>query len=126
MGGAKGLDMGASQVEPDLVPTAAALLDKAERRGVRIYLPLDSVIGRKLSADSPTEIVPVLDIPDGWMALDIGPDSVKFFAEGHPGGKNHCLERPPGSLRAETVSAGDRRHCPGGRCQPGADHCRRR
>ncbi len=103
---AKGMNMGASLVEPDLVPAAAALLDKAERRGVRVCLPQDSVIAREFSEDGPTETVPVRDIPDGWMALDIGPASVKFFAEAIREAKTIVWNGPPGAFELEPFRQG--------------------
>ncbi len=103
---ARGLDMGASLVEPDLVPAASALLDKAKRRGVKVYLPLDCVIGRTLSRDSPTKTVPVRDIPNGWMALDIGPSSVKSFTGAIRSAKTIVWNGPLGAFELEPFRQG--------------------
>ena len=51
----------------------------AAKKGVQILLPTDVVIADKFAADANTKIVSVDNIPDGWMGLDIGPDSVKAF-----------------------------------------------
>ena len=51
----------------------------AAKKGVKLLLPTDVVVADKFAADANTKIVSVDAIPDGWMGLDIGPDSVKAF-----------------------------------------------
>ena len=52
---------------------------KAEEKGVKLLLPSDVVVADAFAADAKTQTVSVDAIPDGWMGLDIGPDSVKEF-----------------------------------------------
>jgi len=59
--------------------TRSPLQATAAAKGVKILLPTDVVIADKFAADANTKIVSVDDIPDGWMGLDIGPESVKAF-----------------------------------------------
>ncbi len=73
---AQGYAMAASLVEKDALETARALLAEA---GGKIHLPQDLVIADAFSADAARETVPVGDLPAGWMALDIGPQTVTAF-----------------------------------------------
>ena len=75
---AQGYRMGDSLVEADAVETAKALLDEA---GEKLRLPVDVVIADAFAADAQRRVVPVDDIPDGWRALDIGPQTVAAFGE---------------------------------------------
>jgi len=50
--------------------------------GIKFYLPVDCVIAQSLEPGAETKIVPTLEIPKGWKALDIGPATVKLFSEG--------------------------------------------
>ena len=73
---AKGLSTGSSLVEEDKLELASRLMEAAAAKGVELYLPSDVVIADKFAADANTEIVKVDAIPDGWMGLDVGPDSI--------------------------------------------------
>ena len=70
---AKGLGVGDSLVEDDYIQTAKDVMAKAEKLGKEILLPVDIVIADKFDKDAKTKIVPVDEIPDGWMGLDNGP-----------------------------------------------------
>lgn len=72
---AKGIKTGNSLVEKDKIDVAKQILAKA---GDKLVLPIDNVIADKFSNDADTKVVEG-DIPDGWMALDIGPKSVAEF-----------------------------------------------
>ncbi|KAG7035307.1 hypothetical protein SDJN02_02102 [Cucurbita argyrosperma subsp. argyrosperma] len=76
---AQGLSVGSSLVEEDKLDLATTLLAKAKAKGVSLLLPTDVVIADKFAPDANSKIVPASAIPDGWMGLDIGPDSVKTF-----------------------------------------------
>lgn len=78
---AQGYDLGASLVEEDQLETARRLLKKAAERNVRVVLPHDVVVAEQFSADAPHRVVSVDDIPTGWMALDIGPQTVETFRQ---------------------------------------------
>ncbi len=73
---AQGYDMAASLVEKDALETARSLLAEA---GGKIYLPRDLVIADAFSAEAARKTVPAGDLPAGWMALDIGPETVTAF-----------------------------------------------
>jgi phosphoglycerate kinase len=76
---AKGLPIGKSMVEEDKVGLAKELLAKAEKAGVNFMLPLDSVVAKEFSNDAEYKVVDEDGIEDGWMALDIGPQSIIAF-----------------------------------------------
>lgn len=78
---ARGLSVGKSLVEEDKLELAKTLEAKAKERGVQLLLPTDVVVADKFAADANSQTVSIENIPDGWMGLDIGPDSVKFFQE---------------------------------------------
>jgi phosphoglycerate kinase len=77
---AKGLQIGKSLVETDLIPTVIELMDRAEKRGVKFLLPTDIVVAPEFSADARPTIVAADSIPADQMGLDIGPVSAAAFA----------------------------------------------
>lgn len=78
---ATGGHIGNSLVEDDFIELAKSLLEKAKAKGVQIHLPSDSVIADEFRNDASTDVCSTSEIPDGWMGLDIGPDSVTRFIE---------------------------------------------
>lgn len=78
---ARGLNVGKSLVEEDKLELAKSLEAKAKERGVALLLPTDVIVADKFAADANSQTVSVENIPDGWMGLDIGPDSIKTFQD---------------------------------------------
>ena len=78
---AKGLGVGKSLLEADFVDTAKAIMEKAEKAGVKILLPVDIVAAPEFKDDSPQKVVSADKIPDDMLGLDIGPESIKLFNE---------------------------------------------
>ena len=78
---AMGGKIGNSLCEDDKLDLAKEILAKAEAKGVKVYLPIDTICAKEISADAETIIAPTNDIPDGWEGLDIGPESTKKFVE---------------------------------------------
>lgn len=76
---ARGLAVGKSLVEEDKLELARKLEAKAKERGVELLLPTDVVVADAFDANANAQTVNIDAIPDGWMGLDIGPDSVKVF-----------------------------------------------
>jgi len=75
---AQGLATGKSLVEADKVALAAELLRKAEGK---LRLPTDHVVAAAFSADAERRTGPVIDVPEGWMGLDIGPRTAQAFGD---------------------------------------------
>lgn len=76
---ARGLSVGKSLVEEDKLDLAKALEAKAKERGVEFLLPTDVVVADNFAPDANAQTVDINSIPDGWMGLDIGPESIKTF-----------------------------------------------
>jgi phosphoglycerate kinase len=77
---AVGGEVGSSLVEDDYLETAKAILDKAKVKGVNLYIPTDTIIADKFDNNASTQLVPIGQIPAGWMGLDVGPDTIKACA----------------------------------------------
>lgn len=77
---AQGGTVGSSLVEDDLLDTARAILDEAAKRGVQFHLPVDTVVADAFADQANTDACPADAIPDGWMGLDIGPETIKAFS----------------------------------------------
>ncbi len=78
---ARGMSVGKSLVEEDKLELAKSLEAKAKEKGVDFLLPSDVVLADNFAPDANSKTVSVDSIEDGWMGLDIGPDSVKVFQE---------------------------------------------
>lgn len=76
---ALGFPIGNSLVEEDKVGLAKELMEKAKEKGVKFMLPIDSVVAKEFNNDAEHKVVDQDGIEDGWMALDIGPQSAIAF-----------------------------------------------
>ncbi len=117
---AQGHEVGSSLLESDQIDTVRQLIADAESKGVELVLPTDVVIADTFSADAQTKVVSVTDgIPDGWMGLDIGPESAEHFAEVVRTSATVVWNGPMGVFEMEPFAAGTRAvaqaltECPG-------------
>jgi phosphoglycerate kinase len=78
---AKGGNIGDSLCEPDKLDYVSELMKKAEQKGVKIILPLDTVTSKAFANDAEQGLAKAGEIPDNWMGLDIGPETRELFAE---------------------------------------------
>lgn len=78
---AMGGNIGKSLCEDDRLDTAKSLLEKAKKMGVNIYIPTDSIIADNFANDANIKQCKINEIPDGWMGLDAGPETVKMNSE---------------------------------------------
>jgi phosphoglycerate kinase len=76
----QGLPIGKSLVEADKLDLARKLLAEAKQRNFRLLLPSDHVLGAQLKPDTETRTTSVTSTPEGWMGLDIGPDTVAKYS----------------------------------------------
>jgi phosphoglycerate kinase len=103
---ARGLNVGKSLVEDDKLDLARALEAKAKEKGVQLLLPTDVVVADNFSPDANSQIVDINHIPDGWMGLDIGPDSLKFFQAALADCKTVIWNGPMGVFEFDKFAAG--------------------
>jgi phosphoglycerate kinase len=103
---AQGGKIGKSLVEEDKLDLANSLIKKAKAKGVNLLLPTDSVIADNFSNDANTDIAQNSDIKDGWMGLDIGPDSIKEFSKVVEESKTILWNGPMGVFEMEKFEKG--------------------
>lgn len=107
---ALGKKIGDSLCEDDQVDYAGKMLADAEKRGVKFLLPVDNVAADRFAADAETQVVSG-GIPDDWMGLDIGPESVALFTEALQGAKTVLWNGPMGCFEMEAFASGTRGVC---------------
>ena len=105
---AKGYSVGTSLLEEDKVDTAGMLLKKAESLGKRLLLPVDVVIAEQMKEAASVRTVKAESIPDGWMALDIGDETRRIFAEYILQAQTVIWNGPMGVFEMEPFSEGTR------------------
>lgn len=103
---ARGLSVGKSLVEDEFLELAKTLEAKAKEKGVELLLPTDVVVADAFSADANAQTVSVESIPDGWMGLDIGPDSLKVFQDALSDCKSVIWNGPMGVFEFDKFAAG--------------------
>ena len=100
---AQGHSVGDSLCADEDVALAKRILDGAELR-----LPVDLVVGDRFAADADTRTIDGVDVPDGWMGLDIGPETGREYAEVIAGAGTVFWNGPMGAFELEPFAAGTR------------------
>ena len=107
---ARGIPVGKSKIESDKLEKVRKLclqiMEKAKQKGVKLLLPVDHVIADAFSAEARSEVVGEKDIRDGWMALDIGPESVKLFSAEIAKARTVVWNGPMGCFEMAPFAAG--------------------
>ena len=103
---ARGLAVGKSLVEEDKLELAKELEAKAAAKGVQFLLPSDVVLADNFAPDANSQIAKIDAIPDGWMGLDIGPDSVKLFQDALADCKTVIWNGPMGVFEFDAFATG--------------------
>lgn len=98
--------IGNSICENDKVELAAGLLKTAKEKNVKFLLPVDNKVGDAFDADCNLQIVKSDSIPDGWMGLDIGPETEKLFAEAIKGAGTVVWNGPMGVFEFDRFAGG--------------------
>ena len=101
---AQGRKIGNSLCEDDQLGYANDMLALAKERGVKFLLPVDNIAADKFDPEANTQVV--TEVPDGWMGLDIGPESVKLFSEALQGAKTVVWNGPMGCFEMPAFSKG--------------------
>ncbi len=103
---AMGYEVGNSLVEEDMLETAQRIRRKLKGMGIKFYLPVDCVIAQGIETSSETKIIPTLEIPKGWAALDIGPATARLFSEAIQDAKTILWNGPMGVFEEDAFSRG--------------------
>jgi len=103
---AKGYRIGTSLLEMEKVPTAAALIKKANQKGVKLLTPVDSVVSSEFGENGKVRVVRNEDFPDDMMGLDIGPQTFEYFYDTILGSKVILWNGPMGVFEMEKFAKG--------------------
>lgn len=103
---ARGLNVGKSLVEDDKLELAKSLEAKAKEKGVDFLLPSDVVLADNFAPDANAKTTSIDNIEDGWMGLDIGPDSIKLFQDALSDCKAVIWNGPMGVFEFDKFAAG--------------------
>jgi len=103
---AMGYEIGDSIVEDGMLETAQRIRKKLQESGIKFYMPVDCVIAQSTEPGAVIKIVPTLEIPKGWKALDIGPASVKLFSVVIQDAKSILWNGPMGVFEMDAFSRG--------------------
>jgi phosphoglycerate kinase len=106
---AEGFEVGESLVEEDYVEAAKGVMQKAEKKGVRLLLPADVIVAERFEADSPAKRVSVKDVPPGWRIMDVGETTIDVFANALKGAKTVVWNGPMGVAEMGPFSHGSHR-----------------
>ncbi len=102
---AEGHDIGNSLCELDQLDYAREMIADAKKRGVNLLLPVDNIAADRFDAEANTQVVGD-DIPQGWMGLDIGPETVKLYADTIRKAKTVVWNGPMGCFEMPKFAAG--------------------
>lgn len=103
---AQGYEIGDSICELDKLELARNLMKKAEEKGVKFMLPIDTKIGKEYKADTESKTVKYTEIPEGWEGLDIGEETIKVYSEELKKAKTVVWNGPLGVFEFEQFAIG--------------------
>ena len=103
---AMGYEIGTSICEEDKIELASGLLAKAKEKGVNFLLPVDNIIATEYKEDAEHKYVPSDNIPEGWMGLDIGPNTRELFANAIAGAGTVVWNGPMGVSEWKNFAGG--------------------
>ncbi|GEN82799.1 phosphoglycerate kinase [Sporosarcina luteola] len=103
---AEGYETGNSLVEEDKIELAQSFIQKAKEKNVNLYLPIDAVVADAFSETANVKTVKIDEIPEGWMGLDIGPETAELYANVIRDSKLIIWNGPMGVFEMEPFSAG--------------------
>lgn len=103
---AKGYEVGTSLLEKDQIDTVKGYIETAEKNGVELLLPVDTVVAPFFGADAPATVVPSTEIPADQMGLDIGPKTRELFADAIKSAKTVVWNGPMGVFEFPAFAEG--------------------
>lgn len=101
-----GHNIGTSLLEADWVEKAGEMMKKAEDKGVKFLIPVDNKVGKEYDENTEAKVVSSDDIPDGWLGLDIGPETQEVFANAIKGAGTVIWNGPMGVSEWDNFAAG--------------------
>ncbi|MBO5793324.1 MAG: phosphoglycerate kinase [Lentisphaeria bacterium] len=101
---AKGVEIGKSLCEEDQIDYAKEMIADAEKRGVKLLLPVDNIAADKFDPEANTQVCAA--VPADWMGLDVGPETVKLYADAIKGAKTVVWNGPMGCFEMEKFANG--------------------
>ena len=101
---AKGVEIGKSLCEEDQIDYAQEMIADAEKRGVKLLLPVDNIAADKFDPEANTQVCAA--VPADWMGLDVGPETVKLYAEAIKDAKTVVWNGPMGCFEMEKFANG--------------------
>ncbi|MCR4672458.1 MAG: triose-phosphate isomerase [Lachnospiraceae bacterium] len=105
---AQGGSIGNSLVEEDYIEYAKEMVEKAKAKGVKMLLPTDTVVADRFDNEANSKVVPSGEIPEGWMGVDIGPETIAAFSAAVSEAKTVVWNGPMGVFEMENFAAGTR------------------
>ena len=105
---AQGGSIGKSLCEEDKLDYAREMIAKAEKNGVKLLLPSDTMAADDFSNNAKRQVVSTMAIPDGWEGMDIGPDTIRTFCDAVKGAGTVVWNGPMGVFEFENFAAGTR------------------
>ncbi len=103
---AQGYGIGASLCEDDKLDLARTLMEQSRERGVQLLMPVDVVVADRFAADADKQTVSIDAIPEGWMALDIGPKTVELYRKVIVDSKTVVWNGPMGVFEMDAFASG--------------------
>ena len=103
---AQGGKVGDSLLEEDWKDYSLEMIQKAKDKGVKLLLPVDTVIADAFAPDANSQVVKAGEIPDGWEGLDIGPETVKLYCDAVADAGTVIWNGPMGVFEFEKFAAG--------------------
>lgn len=103
---AQGYTVGTSICEEDKLDLARGLVEKAKEKGVKFMLPIDNRVGKEFDKDTESMVVKSNEIPDDWMGLDIGPETVELYSKELEAAETVLWNGPAGVAEFEQFAHG--------------------
>lgn len=101
-----GHNIGDSLLEADWIEKAGEMMKTAEEKGVKFLIPVDNKVGKEYDENTEYMVVNSDEIPDGWMGLDIGPETEKLFADAIQGAGTVIWNGPMGVSEWDNFASG--------------------
>lgn len=103
---AQGYGVGDSICELDKLDLAKEIMENAQKKGVKLLLPVDTKLGKEFAPDTESKIVSCKEIPDNWQGFDIGPETIKQYVEEVKSAKTVIWNGPLGLSEFEQFAIG--------------------